>query len=69
MTSGDHTTHAQLAEELRASIERLRTDVESRTDPILEEVANAMELLLGLTTHAHEHAVTNSERLTKLEDE
>lgn len=69
MTSGDHATHAQLAEELRASIERLRTDVESRTDPILEEVANAMELLLGLTTHAHEHAVTNSERLTKLEDE
>ena len=69
MTSGDHTTHAQLAEELRASIERLRTDIESRSDPILEEVAHAMELLLGLTTHAHEHAVTNSDRLAQLESD
>ncbi len=69
MTTGDHTTHAELAAELRASISRLRTDIESRSDPMLEEVAHAMELLLELTTHAHEHAVTNSDRLAQLESE
>jgi hypothetical protein len=69
MTAGDHTTHAELAAELAASIERLRTDVESRSDPMLEEIAHAMELILGLTTHAHEHAVTNSDRLAQLESE
>lgn len=69
MTTGDHTTHAELAAELRASISRLRTDIASRSDPMLEEVAHAMELLLELTTHAHEHAVTNSDRLAQLESE
>lgn len=69
MTSGSHETHAELAADLAASIERLRTDIESRSDPMLEEVAHAMELILRLTTHAHDHAVTNSERLTKLERE
>jgi hypothetical protein len=69
MSIGDHTTHAELAAELRASIERLRTDIESRSDPMLEEVAHALELILGLTTHAHEHAVTNSDRLAELERE
>ncbi len=67
MSVGDHSTHAELAAELAASIERLRTDVESRSDPMLEEIAHAMELILGLTTHAHAHAVTNSDRLSKLE--
>lgn len=69
MTTGDHTTHRELAAELAGSIERLRSDVESRSDPILEEIADALELILGLTTHAHEHAVANSERLTRLERE
>lgn len=67
MSTGDHSTHAELAAELRASIERLRTDIESRSDPMLEEIAHALELLLSLTAHAHEHAVTNSDRLARLE--
>ena len=62
MTVGGHETHAELARELTASIERLRSDIESRTDPLLEEVAHALELLLRLTSHAHDHAVANSER-------
>lgn len=66
MTVDGHETHAELARELTASIDRLRTDIESRTDPLLEEVAHALELLLRLTTHAHDHAVANSERLTRL---
>ena len=69
MTTGGHETHAELARELTASIERLRTDIESRSDPLLEEVANAMEILLRLTTHAHDHAVETSERLAKLRPE
>jgi hypothetical protein len=64
MTEGDHETHAELARELTASIDRLRSDIESRTDPLLEEVAHALEILLRLTTHAHDHAVANSERLS-----
>jgi hypothetical protein len=67
MTDDDHTTHAELAAELANSIERLRRDIESRSDPILEEVANAMEVILRLTTHAHDHAVENSRRLKELD--
>jgi hypothetical protein len=67
MTDDDHTTHAELAAELAKSIERLRRDIESRSDPILEEVANAMEVILQLTTHAHDHAVENSRRLKALD--
>lgn len=69
MTEGGHETHEALAQELKASIARLRTDIESRSDPLLEEVANAVELMLRLATHAHDHAVTNSDRLTALERE
>ena len=69
MTEGGHETHAALAEELKASIARLRTDIESRSDPLLEEVANAIELMLRLVTHAHDHAMTNSDRLSALERE
>ena len=69
MTENGHETHAELARELTASIERLRTDIESRTDPLLEEVAHALELLLRLTTHAHDHAVANSERLAHMQPE
>lgn len=67
MTTGNHETHAELARELTASINRLRTDMEARSDPMLEEVANAMEVLLRLTAHAHDHALENSERLDRLE--
>lgn len=69
MTVGGHETHAELARELTASIQRLRTDIESRSDPLLEEVAHALEILLQLTTHAHDHAVANSDRLTQLQPE
>ena len=67
MTAGNHETHAELARELTASINRLRTDIEARSDPMLEEVANAMEVLLRLTSHAHDHALENSERLDQIE--
>ena len=67
MTAGNHETHAELARELTASINRLRTDIEARSDPMLEEVANAMEVLLRLTSHAHDHALQNSERLDQIE--
>lgn len=69
MTTGNHDTHAELARELTASIARLRSDVEARSDPMLEEVANAMEVLLRLTSHAHDHALLNNERLDRLERE
>ncbi len=67
MTDDDHTTHAALAVELADSIKRLRLDVESRSDPILEEIAHALELTLQLTTHAHDHSLDNRERLRALE--
>lgn len=67
MTDDDHTTHAELAGELASSIQRLRRDIESRSDPILEEVAHAMEVILQLTTHAHDHALENRERLKALD--
>jgi hypothetical protein len=69
MTEGGHETHEALAQELQASIDRLRTDIESRSDPLLEEVANAIELMLRLVTHAHDHAMTNADRLKELERE
>lgn len=67
MTDDDHTTHAELAAQLTASIGRLREDIESRSDPLLEEIAHAMELILRLTTHAHDHALENSTRLKALD--
>lgn len=67
--SQDHATHAALAEELSASITRLREDIESRSDPLLEEIAHALDVILRLVSHAHDHAVTNSERLRELERE
>ena len=65
--SEEHGTHAALARELADSIERLRQDVESRTDPILEEVAHALDVILRLTTHVHDHAVNANARLIALE--
>ncbi len=63
----NHATHAALAEELSSSITKLRQDIESRSDPLLEEIAHALEVILRLVTHAHDHAVTNSDRLRELE--
>ncbi|MGH3664934.1 MAG: hypothetical protein ACRDU8_02380 [Egibacteraceae bacterium] len=68
MTEDDHRTHAALAEQLVSSIERLRSDVEARSDPVLEEIARAMEILLRLTTHAHDHALDNRRRIRALEE-
>ena len=58
--------HAELVAQLAGSIERLRTDIEPRSDPLLEEIADALEVILRLTTHAHDHAVENSRRLKDL---
>lgn len=67
MTDDDHVTHAELAEQLHGSIRRLRENVETRSDPMLEELASALELLLDLTKHAHDHALDNRERIRALE--
>jgi hypothetical protein len=63
----DHRTHDALAAELRESIARLRQDVEARSDPVLAEVAVALDLLLELTAHAHGHALDNRRRIDRLE--
>ncbi|MBA2528398.1 MAG: hypothetical protein H0V19_00290 [Euzebyales bacterium] len=67
MTDDDHGTHAVLAEQLVASIARLRSDVEARSDPVLEELAHALDVILQLTTHTHDHAMENRERLRAVE--
>jgi hypothetical protein len=63
----DHQTHAALAQELRATIGRIREDMEARSDPVLSELVQALELVLQLTTHAHEHALENRGRIEALE--
>lgn len=68
MTDDDHLTHSALAEQLRGSISRLRADIESRGDPILEELAHALEVVLELTTHAHDHALENRDNIRELQD-
>lgn len=62
-----HRTHAELIDRLKASIGRLRSDMEARSDPLLEEVARSLELLLELSVHAHDHALGNRERIERLE--
>lgn len=69
MTDDDHRTHSELAEQLTASIAKLRADVEARSDPVMEEIASALETLLELTAHAHEHALDNRERIQRLESD
>ncbi len=69
MATEDHTTHAELASRLRESIARLRMDVEARSDAVLGEIAEALELLLSLTEHAHDHVLTNHERIRGLESD
>lgn len=68
MTDGDQDTHAALAEELKASIGRLREDVEARSDPVLGEIAHALQLLLDLSAHTHHHAIENRSGLGHVED-
>lgn len=68
MTDDDHLTHAELAERLHASIEKLRQDLEARSDPMLTEIADALEVILGLVTHAHDHALENRDRIRLLEE-
>ncbi|HVL99105.1 MAG TPA: hypothetical protein VM324_07420 [Egibacteraceae bacterium] len=60
-------THAALVEQLRDSVARLRLDLEARTDPLLEEVAHALELVIELNAHVHDHALANRERIERLE--
>lgn len=67
MTDDDHLTHSALAEQLRASITLLRQDVEARSDPVLGEIAHALDVILDLTTHAHDHALDNRDRIAVLE--
>lgn len=67
MATENHTSHAELASRLRESIARLRQDVEARSDAVLGEIAQALELLLSLTEHAHDHVLSNHERIRGLE--
>jgi hypothetical protein len=62
-----HLTHRELATELRATIERIKLDVEARSDPVLTEVVTALELVVEITTHAHDHALENRDRIAVLE--
>ncbi len=64
----DLLTHEQLARQLRAIIARLREDVEARSDPVLEEIAQALEVLADLVTHSHDHTQDDRARIEKLED-
>lgn len=67
MTKGDHTTHEDLAARLRETLQRLRQDLSARSDTTLEELAGALDLVLDLTTHVHEHAVENRARIEAIE--
>ncbi|MDP9406061.1 MAG: hypothetical protein M3O86_05605 [Actinomycetota bacterium] len=60
-------SHAALTEQLRSSIARLCSDVEARSDPVLDEIAHALRLVLRLTTHTHDHARSQADRLAALE--
>lgn len=65
----DYVTHGELAEKLQSSIARLREDVEARADPILTEIAYALELIVDIATHAHDYALENRARIEQLEAE
>lgn len=67
VTQDDHVPYGELAEQLRASIVRLREDVEARADPVLTEIACALDLIVDMATHAHEHALANHARIETLE--
>jgi hypothetical protein len=68
MTDDDHVTHTALAAQLHESISRLRADIESRGDPMLEEIAHALDVILELTSHAHDHALENRDRIRELQE-
>lgn len=63
LTDADRPSHA---DRLRDSITRLREDVEARSDPLLDEIADALELLLSLTRHTHDHTMENQQLIRAL---
>jgi hypothetical protein len=63
----ERSTHADLAEQLRDTIARLRMEIEARSDATLVDLTEALELLLQLTTHVHDHAVETAARVQALE--
>ena len=65
-TDPEHTQRV-LTERLRDSIGRLRRDLEARSDPLLAEVVDVAELLLELTSRAHERAADNRRRIDAFE--
>jgi hypothetical protein len=68
MTHDDHHhTHTELAARLRESIATIRQDVEARSDSVLAELAHALETLVEITTHAHDHALENRGRIEAIE--
>ncbi|MGH8904858.1 MAG: hypothetical protein ACRDYA_25040 [Egibacteraceae bacterium] len=67
MTPKDSVPYDELAEQLHSSIARLREDVEARTDPVLTEIARALELIVDIAIHAHDYALENRARIEELE--
>jgi hypothetical protein len=67
VTQEDHATHRELVEQLNLSITRLYEDVEARADPVLAEIAHALELLMTLSVKTHEYALDNRARIEELE--
>ncbi|MGH8896807.1 MAG: hypothetical protein ACRDZ4_07240 [Egibacteraceae bacterium] len=67
VTHEDRVIHRELMKQLRSSIARLREDVEARVDPGLAEIADALELIVDLVTHTHDHTLENRARIEALE--
>jgi hypothetical protein len=59
VTHEDCVIHRELTEQLHSSIARLREDIEARVDPVLTEIADALELIVDLVAHTHDHALKN----------
>ncbi|MGH8906712.1 MAG: hypothetical protein ACRD0K_09390 [Egibacteraceae bacterium] len=56
MTREDSPTCGQLLSELRSIIVRLREAVEARSDPALEEIANALDVICKLLARSWDRA-------------
>lgn len=67
MTAEDPLTHGQSVDRLQAIIAQLRHDVEARSDRTLEDIARALDIVVQLVTHTHEHALDNRARIERLE--
>jgi hypothetical protein len=59
--------YGQLTGQLRTIIARVREDVEARSDPALEEIANALEVICELVAHSHEQVMDTRARIDRLE--